>query len=265
VIAALHRFLASREPDKGRSFVRGVILHKLYGPKRKGIDTVLVDDLVQAAIARAMGAQTPPLWERGIPGWVARVTKCAIVHYFRSTEADAENLDRGADAYDWSDRHAPATDWGAREHLICKYLEPLVGDDPNRRRTFQAMMETRVQGRSLDEVAAEQGTSPEALKKRIQRLADELGPKVSIMDREKPRRAILAVLFFLGLAALVLLVAALLGAFRPAPPPALPLAPQLAPSASAPSVPAPPPPLDNAFPTQPAPADAGDEPERVKP
>jgi hypothetical protein len=159
----------------------------------------------------------------------------------------------------WWDRHEPATDWGAREHLIVKFLEARIGDDPRKVETFRLLMEARVVGRSLEELAREQRTTPTALKKRLQRLIDELIPHVSIMDREKPRRMFLLALFFFGAMALLAVVVALLwNVLRPPPPPALPVVEPPAPSASAPPAPEPPPEFDNALPTQPGPAPSGD-------
>lgn len=271
VVVALRRFLASKQPDEGRRFVRAVVIRKLYGskPKKEAIDGALVDDLTHAALERALTAKSPPWTERGIPGWVARVTKCAVADYFRGLEDDEENLDREADVTNWSNRHEPPTDSGAREHLIAKFLESKIGHDPYKLETFRLMMEARVVGRSLEELARAHHTTPHALKMRFQRLTRELVPHVSLMDREKPRRAILLALLFFGAFALVaLLVAVLWGALRPAAPPAVPALEPPAPSASAPPAPGPAPRFDDALPTKPGPAptrDVSPAPQDLKP
>jgi hypothetical protein len=247
VVAALLRFVGSKDRDKGRAFIRGVVMHKLYGPKKpKKMDADLVDELTHLAALRALEARTPPWTEWGIPGWVARVTKRAIADYFSSREDDDEYLDREADAVEWSDRHAPATDWGAREHLIAKYIEGLIGDDAGKKHTFRLMMEKEVVGRSVEELAAENGTTPSGLSNRFHKLRKELYPHVSIMDEEKPRRTfILALLFFFGLGALVAIAIALWHLL--APPQLLPEPLPPLPSATA----APAPSLDIAQPPEP--------------
>jgi len=271
VVVALRRFLASEQLDEGRRFVRAIVVRRLYGPrpKKDAVDDTLVDDLTHAALERALTAKSPPWTERGMPGWVSRVTRCAVADRFRGLEDDVENLDRKADVVNWADRRQPATDWGAREHLIAKFLESKIGDDPYKVETFRLMMEARVVGRSLEELAREHRTTPHALKMRFQRLTRELVPHVSLMDREKPRRAILLALLFFGALALVaLLIAFLWGALRPAPPPAVPALEPLAPSASAPPAPGPAPRFDDALPTKPGPAptrDVSPAPQDLKP
>jgi DNA-directed RNA polymerase specialized sigma24 family protein len=258
VIVALRRFLASKQKDEGRQFVWGVVVLRLYGPRPKKINEELVEDITHLAIVRALEARTPPWTEGGIRGWVRRLTKCAVADYFRDQEDDEENLEPGVEVADLaSDRHGPHTDWGAREHLVAKYLESQIGDDAYKKESFRLMMENGVAGRSLDELAAEHGTTPTALSNRFLRLRKELAPRVSIMDREKPRRTILLALFFLGAAALVGLAIDLWSRLF-TPPPPLPILP--VPSASA--APAPAPTFDNALPTAPD-DDAG--PTELKP
>jgi DNA-directed RNA polymerase specialized sigma24 family protein len=256
--AALTRFIESRDRVQGRSFIRGVVVKKLYGKNPHKIDPDLVDELTQLAAIRALEAKTPPLTERGIPGWVSRVSRRAIAEFFRGRQDDKAYLNRDVDAAEeGGDRHEPAPDWGAREHLIAKFLEDRIGDDARRKDTFRLMMEHEVAGHDLADLAAANRTTPSALKSRFYKLRKELVPAVSIMDKEKPRRAILLALLFGGLLAVVAMVVALWSWLQPAPPP-VPPPPAPVPSASASA--APEPTLDIARPPPVVPAlpDAGD-------
>jgi DNA-directed RNA polymerase specialized sigma24 family protein len=232
VVAGLLAFVESTDRDKGRAFIRGVVIHKLYGRKPpKKMDVELIDELTQLAALRALRARMPPWTKWGIPGWVARVTKRAIVDYFRSRERDKKYLEPDADVAELPfDRHAPHTDWGAREHLIAKYMEGLIGHDPRKKRTFALMMEKEVVGRSIEELAAQEGTTPNALSLRFSKLRKELIPKISVMDEEKPRRAFILFLLFLCLGAVVAIVV-LWRALSP--PPIAPEPPAPLPSATA--------------------------------
>jgi DNA-directed RNA polymerase specialized sigma24 family protein len=258
VKTALFEFLASRERKKGRDYIKSVVIRKL-GPK---IDPDLVDDLVQCACTEALRAESPPWTIGGIPAWVARVTRRQIAHYFQARKDDEENIDPDAEASDWLGRHAPGTDWGAREHLIAQWLEQAIGPDPRRRETFKLILEHEIADKTLAELAVEYGTTERALANRFHKLRKELAPKVALMDEEKPRRFVLLALFGLGFAALlVVLYWLLLALFPPAPPPPTML-PDPIPTVSA----APAPTFDQAFPTTPAPNDAGDlKPQQLKP
>jgi len=240
VRVALRQFLASREKKKGGDWIRRVIIKKLGDD----LEPALLDDLVQAAFQDALEARSPPWFIAAIPSWVARVTRRAIAHYFQAKKDDNENLDRDAVAADQFDRHAPQTDWAAREHLINKWMHKQIGHDPVKMATLDLMMQAHVVGRSLRELAVENHTTESALSNRFHKLRNELAPKVARMDEEKPR---MLILFFLGFC---LFFAALFLAWHflfAAPPPTLPILP--APSASA--APAPAPTFDQAFPTQP--------------
>jgi DNA-directed RNA polymerase specialized sigma24 family protein len=253
VKTALLEFLASRERKKGRDFVTSVIIRRLG----KDIDPDLLDDLVRYAMLEALQASSPPWTVGGIPGWVGRVTRRQIAHYFQAREDDDENLDPSAHAHDPSDRHAPQTDWGAREHLIAKWLDKEIGPSPRRRETFQLILEHEVAGKTLAELAAENRTTERAIANRIHKLRKELAPKVARMDEEKPRRFVLLALLGLGIAAvlfvLYLLLQPLLFASRPRPPA---IVPAPAPTLSA----APLPEFDQAFPTTPDAQDGGQRP-----
>ena len=255
VKTALLEFLASRERKKGRDYIKGVIIRKLG----QDIEPDLLDDLAQYAMHEALEARSPPWTVGGIPGWVGRVTRRQIAHYFQARQDDQENLDPDAHAHDPSDRHAPQTDWGAREQLICKWLEKEIGPDPRRRETFKLILEHEIADKSLKELAIEHRTTERAIANRIHKLRKELAPKVALMDEEKPRRFVLLALFGLGFAAvlfvLYLLLQPLLSPARP-PPPAMVPAP--VPTLSA----APLPVFDQALPTTP---DAGPKPQDIKP
>jgi hypothetical protein len=75
------------------------------------------------------------------------------------------------------------------------------------------------------------------------------------MDDEKTRRMVFFALFFLGFAAVIALVIALV-LWLASPPPVAPAEPALRPDPSASAVPAPPPVFDNANPTEPPLGDA---------
>jgi hypothetical protein len=75
VIAALRRFLASREKDEGDDFIKGVIIRKLG----KDIEPALLDDLVHLAQVAALEAQSPPWTVFGVRGWMFRVTHRALL------------------------------------------------------------------------------------------------------------------------------------------------------------------------------------------
>jgi DNA-directed RNA polymerase specialized sigma24 family protein len=254
VVAALRAFLGGDEHSNGRAFVRRVIVRRLYpGKRRRRIDDELVDEITQLALARALDAPMPPWTLAGIPAWVRRLTRRAIADYFRDLKSDKENLDREADVVQWSDRHAPSPDWGAREHLIVKYLEGCIGDDARKKQTFQWLLEKEVAGRTVEELAAEHHTTPTALSNRFYKLRQELIPRVSVMDEEKPRRFVLIVLFFGALLAVLALALWLWFALRPAHPVTPPRPVPSASRAPAPRL-RPPPIFDDEFsPSHPAP------------
>jgi len=260
VITALRRFLASREKDEGNDFIRGVIIRKLG----KDIEPALLDDLVQLAHVDALEAKSPPWTVHGVRGWVFRVTRRAIAHYFRARKDDEENLDPDADPVDWSDRHGPQTDWGARELLITNWLATQIGDDPVRVKTFRLMVEHEVHGRTLGELAAENRTTEGALSSRFYKLRQELIPRLALMDQEKPRRAILLLLFLFAVGVLAALLYLLLRGPTPVAPAATP-ALRPAPTATASVVE---PTFDNALPTRPSASpvdDTGRKPPRPNP
>ena len=256
VRVALREFLGSKEKNKGSDFMRGVILRKLG----KDLDPGMLDDILHLAHVDAMEGKSPPWTVGGVRGWVFRVTRRAIAHYFQARKEDEKYLDPDAVVAYQFDRHAPSPDWGARELLICKWLEKQVGDDPVRRDTMQVMLEKEVAGRSLAELAAERGTTVSALSNRIHKLRKELAPRVALMDEEKPRLFILGALWLFGLGAVVTAIVLAWQVLFPAPPPQPPR-PLPVPSASA--APQPAPTFDNAFPTQPD--AAPDVPQRLKP
>jgi len=249
ITVALHRFLASKHENEGQAFVRGCIIFKLYGHKPKTIEPEIVDEVAQTAQREALELRWPPWTIGGIPGWVKRLAERNVAAYFDKQKKDRKYLQPGGDIEEsaW-DRNAPETDYGAREHLIVKYMKPLVGDDPYDKETYRLMWEKEIVGHSLGELAAEKGTTAKALSDRLYKLRKRLAPKVSIMDREKPRRAIL-IFLIVGAAASVLLTLWYL--FHPtASPPEE--KPQPAPSATA--GPAPVPTFNQALPKPPVPA-----------
>jgi DNA-directed RNA polymerase specialized sigma24 family protein len=231
VRAAVERYLASRDEDEGLSFIRGVVVRKLYGPKPKNVDEDLVHDIAQLAVVEALSSRHPPLLVSGVRAWTKRLTRCTIADYFRDRADDDESLAPDADPVDWSDRHAPATDWDARAHLITKYMWQAIGGDERKATTLRMMSEHENDGFSLADLARKYGTTERALANRFHKLRQEVIPKVSIMDREKPRRAILLLLLLFGMAALAALLWWLLVGAGPSSTPAVPT---VAPSAVAP-------------------------------
>lgn len=227
---ALWRFLASPDDKEGAHYIRGVIFKKLGQP----LDDDLVEDLVQSASAAALAAKSPPLFSWGVSAWVARLTRRTIAAYFEAKKEDVEFLERGADAaIQPGERHGPATDWEARAHLITKWMEGQIGQNPTKVQTFRLMCEHELHGKSLRELATEHQTTSSALSNRFHKLRAELAPKVSVMDKEKPRRTLLFILLTIALG---IAVALLLWLLRPAPEPrAVPEVPLVhsAPSASA--------------------------------
>jgi DNA-directed RNA polymerase specialized sigma24 family protein len=260
VIAALRRFLASREKDEGDDFIKGVIIRKLG----KDIEPALLDDLVHLAHVEALEAQSPPLTVYGVRGWMFRVTRRAIAHYFKARKDDDENLEPGAEVSDWTDRHAPQTDWGARELLITNWLGKQIGDDPVRVKTFRLMVEHEVHGRTLGELAAENRTTEGALSSRFYKLRQELIPRLALMDQEKPRRAIFVLLFLFACGVIAAVLYLLLLGPTPIAPTATPVL-RPAPTTTASVVE---PTFDNALPTQPSASpdvDDGKKPPPLKP
>lgn len=220
VVAELRRFLGSRKADEGRSFVRGVIIVRLGSD----IEPELLDELLHLAITRCLEAKSPPWLASTVRPWVARCTRRAIAEYFRSREDDEENLEPGADPEAVFDRHLPSPDWGARAHLINKWLHQQLKGDPFKEETFRLMMAHEVEGWSLAELAEKHGTTTSALSNRFFKLRQQLIPRVRTMDDEKKR---MFVFFLLFLGAFVALVVAYLLFFAPPPPrpPHLPPAP----------------------------------------
>ena len=259
VIEALYAFLASREEKKGDDWIKRVILRRLGND----LEPALLADLVQLAHTRALEAKSPPWFVGGIPAWVARCTRRSVADYFRAQKDDEENLQPGVQVADLAgDRHGPATDWAAREHLITKWLRKQIGDDPRKVLTFRLMVEARIHGRSLGELAREHHTTESALSNRFHKLQEELAPKVALMDRENPRMFILGFLWLFGFGAAVVGVVLLVRLLAPSPPPPPPV---LVPAPTASVAPAPS--RDIARPTEvpsAAPADAGmpDKPPR---
>ena len=239
---ALLRFIDSKRGGEGRDFIRSRTIAAIYGkkPKREEIDDELVDEVTQRAYVRAREAESPPWTIGGIPGWVVRLTRREWADYVRELAPDRKHIDPRGDAYAWADRRAPGTDWGAQAHLVMKWLRRQLGDNPAKWATFELMWAHNVEGYTLDELAKKHHTTAQALADRFLRLRNELGPKVRLMDREKPRRAILLLLWIGGpIALLVVAIVLFLYAMRTVPPPPVQPPPKPVPSASASAGPAP--------------------------
>jgi DNA-directed RNA polymerase specialized sigma24 family protein len=256
---ALVAFMGSARADEGLGFIRGVIVRRLYGDNPEGVDEELVKDIAAKAAARAIKTESPPWTVGGVRPWVARLTICAIADYFRYREREKGHVDHSFDISNYFDRRAPGTDWGAQAHLVCKWLERHLGDDPFRRETFRMMYLHNCEDYSLADLAKQYRTTPEAVASRMYRLSRELGPKAKLMHRENARRAIIIFFFGAGVAVLVAIFALVVWPLlRPAPQPHAPPIPATpVPSASASAGPAPS--FDQAVPTDDdsVPSDAG--------
>jgi hypothetical protein len=256
---ALVHFLGSSKKSEGPAFVRGVVVRSMYGDNPEDAEEQLVDEIAGGALARAFKAKWPPLTVGGIPAWVARVTRCEIADYWRENEKDKARIDRGVDASALADRRAAGTDYGARQYLLMKWLARQLRNNPVELETYRLMYLHNVAGFSLEELAAEYHTTPIALAMRFHKLRKKLAPKIKLMDRELPRRAIIIFLFGAGVAVLVAIFALVVWPLlRPAPQPHAPPIPATpVPSASASAGPAPS--FDQAVPTDDdsVPSDAG--------
>ena len=260
IVAAVRRFLGSRHRDEGPRFIRGVVIKRLRKQGRGGITKELVDEITAMAALQATELRWPPWTMAGIPGWVTRLTHRAVAAYFRERKSDREYLERDVNVDDVAgNRHGPATDWRAREYLILKFMESLIGDDPRDQQTFELMWAKEIDGFSVDELAAKHGMTPNALSLRFHKLRDELSPKVAIMDREKPRRAFFIFLILGGIAAVLFAIWYLLQPAPARPDPTPPPAP------SATAGPAPVPTFNQALPPPPAPPEPAAPPTPAQP
>ena len=270
VAEAFQRFLRSTRSDEGLGYVKGVVVWKLYGPRPdpKDIDQPLVDWLASDAMTKALTTTSPPWTVRGIKAWVRRLTLCAVVDAWRREQKDKAYLNRDVDVAGVAVRHAPATDYGAREYLLCKWLERQLGDDPVRRQTFRMMWEHGVEGYTYEELARKYHSTPNAIELRCRKLRKELAPKVALMDRENVRRGVILFLFGGGIAAAIaLIVLALRLLLAPSPVGPVPPPPDvvLPPASATASTPPPAPSFDQALPPDVPPAPAPTPPGTEKP
>ena len=234
---ALRRFVGSSKEKHGQRFVRSVVITKLYGPnpKEEGIDEDLVGEIASRSVQRVLEAKTPPWTVRGIRGWVVRLTGCTVADYFEATKSDRKYLDRSADPVSWADRHQPATDWGAREHLIVKWLEGQIGDDPAKEGDLPAHDGAQRRGQVARGDRERERHDRAGARQPVPQAAKRARADGVHHGREKPRRGILALLVLGGLA---IVVASLVALWRATPPvvPTLPL-PKPVPSMSTEPVP----------------------------
>jgi DNA-directed RNA polymerase specialized sigma24 family protein len=181
----LARFLGSSQDGEGLAYVRGIVVRRLYGklPDPRDVDQRHVDELASDVAERAFQATSSPPDFDGIRRWLPQLVRSAHADRVRREERDRARIDRAADVFNWADRHAPATDWGAREHLLCKWLGFRL-DNPVKRESFRMMFEANVEGRTLEELARKYHKTPNAIEARIRKLRRELGPKVAVMDRQ---------------------------------------------------------------------------------
>jgi DNA-directed RNA polymerase specialized sigma24 family protein len=190
----LARFLASTDDGEGQAYVRGIVVRRLHGklPDPRDVDQQLVDELASDVAARAFEARSSPPDFDGIRRWLPRLVRSALADRVRREERERARIDRAADVFNWADRHAPGTDWGAREHLLCKWLERWL-DNPVKRQTFRMMFQTNLEGHTLEELARMYLKTPNAIEMRIRKLRSELGPKVAVMDRQNAGTVVLRV------------------------------------------------------------------------
>jgi DNA-directed RNA polymerase specialized sigma24 family protein len=190
----LTRFMRSAQDDEGPAYVRGIVVHRVYGDNHdpRDVDQQYVDELASDVAARAFEARSSPPDFDGIRRWLPRLVKSALADRTRREERERARIDRAADAYDWADRNAPGTDWGAREHLLCKLLD-LWLDNPVKRETFRMMFQTNLEGHTLAEVARMCLKTRKAIEMRTRKLRNELAPKVAVMDRQNRGTVVLRV------------------------------------------------------------------------
>jgi DNA-directed RNA polymerase specialized sigma24 family protein len=184
---ALVGYIASRQRGEGPDRIRGIVIRSLYGDAPEGIDEVLVGDIADASVARALLTRSPPKAEESIPVWMARLVQRVIASHLRALAVARARFDGSCDLAEWPDPRPEPTDWGARAHLLAKWLDRALGDDARRRDTMRMMAKFRLEGWSLAEIAQESGTTPLALKMRFHKLRKELAPKVARMDRGSRR------------------------------------------------------------------------------
>jgi hypothetical protein len=224
VVAAIRRFVGSRLDDEGPRFIRRAAIRRLYGrkppsdphapaphgKKKDDREEALLDEIVSATVQRALGARSPPWFLWGIPGWVTRLTHRTIYAHFHDREDDIEYIAHGVDPAGVVSRTYaafPRTDYGARAHFLAKRLKELFKDDPVREKTFRLMWAKDVDGWTLEELAAENGTNVAALSAAFYRLRKELGPKIRAWDDENNRRTFIFFLIGLAIAGVIALIA----------------------------------------------------------
>jgi DNA-directed RNA polymerase specialized sigma24 family protein len=239
----------------GQAFIVGCVREYLGDE----IAPDLLDDLQQSANMTSLTAKALPWFRWGIKGWVRRVTRRAIVNYFRRGEVHDANLDHDKRAELQADRDSDEPDYAARERMITAWLGKQAEGDPREAETVRLMAEHEIEGLSLGELAKREKTTPNALSLRFSKLRKKYIPRLARMDDEPKRRAVILLLLFLGALGVVAVVLWLLwphDAARTPPPPVVPLRP--VPTASAPPEPS----FDQALPPRrgPPPVDDGLKP-----
>ena len=180
VVRFLNRFLRSHDPDEGIAFMRKVIIARLRKLlKRRGrtdvkIEVELVDEIAQRAFTEAIEMRWPPWTPFGIEGWVTRICHRSIAAHYKGQKRHNERTDDSVDVDELpGDRAFPETDYGARAHLLVKFMEHQLDGDPAKEKTFRLMWAHHNDGFTLEELAAREGTTPNALSARFYRFRVE--------------------------------------------------------------------------------------------
>jgi hypothetical protein len=179
---AIFHFLAT-EAD---AFVRGFIVSWLY-PDPRDVEEWRVDDIADYALTRAAECRWPPRDVSGVRPWFAIVTRRAIAKHYRELASSKRRSDHSVDVVEVGDRRAEATDRGAREHLLCKNIEPVL-DDPVKRQSFEMMFEKNLWRFSLAEMGAKYLKTPNGIEARIRKLRRLLVKKLLPRIGEVPPR-----------------------------------------------------------------------------
>jgi DNA-directed RNA polymerase specialized sigma24 family protein len=223
---ALREFVAL--PDTQRH-IRRVVSARL----RSGAASDLVDDLAQEASAAALAAGSLPRAMSTAAGWVATIAARTVANHFRARAADRHWLNLAADP---EEQPAPPDESIEDRWLISRWLAHAVEPHPRDQETYELVVYKARTGKTHEQVAADHGLTPSALRNRFYEL------KRKYKSRWERRRNVFLFAILAGGVALTFVIATILGwVLRPA-------APRIAPDRADPpprvSVSAPPSPSD---------------------
>lgn len=188
---AVDSFIGTRS---GQAFIVGAIREYLGDE----IQPALLDDLQQCSNMTALTARALPWFHFAIEGWVRRVTRRAVVNYFRRGQVHDKYLDHDKLAELQADKDSGEADEGARERMITAWLEKQAAGNPAEQATLRLMAEHEIEGLSLGELAKRENTTPNALSLRFSKLRKKYLPRLALMDDEPKRRTFFLLLLILG-------------------------------------------------------------------